>query len=137
MPMRGIVSTVALLGAMDDRIDAACAIQFKDRMREIAQDLDEGADMVMVKPGLPYLDIVRRVKDTFAVPTFAYHVSGEYAMLKAAAMNGWLFLLGAIVAEVIATTALKQVAGLSRPLPLIVTVIVTGIVIGATATDPK
>ena len=53
-------------------------------------DLDEGADMVMVKPGMPYLDIVRRVKETFAVPTFAYHVSGEYAMLKAAAANGWL-----------------------------------------------
>src|SRR5690606_38113398 len=61
-----------------------------EALREVALDLDEGADMVMVKPGLPYLDIVRRVKDTFGVPTFAYQVSGEYAMLKAAAINGWL-----------------------------------------------
>jgi porphobilinogen synthase len=61
-----------------------------EALREVAQDLQEGADMVMVKPGMPYLDIVRRIKDTFKVPTFAYQVSGEYAMLKAAANNGWL-----------------------------------------------
>ncbi|AWK87143.1 porphobilinogen synthase [Azospirillum thermophilum] len=61
-----------------------------EALREVALDLQEGADMVMVKPGLPYLDIIRRVKDEFAVPTFAYHVSGEYAMLRAAAGNGWL-----------------------------------------------
>jgi porphobilinogen synthase len=61
-----------------------------EAMREVALDLDEGADMVMVKPGLPYLDVVRRVKDTFEVPTFAYQVSGEYAMIEAAARNGWL-----------------------------------------------
>jgi porphobilinogen synthase len=61
-----------------------------EALREVAQDLDEGADMVMVKPGMPYLDIVRRIKDQFGVPTFAYQVSGEYAMLKAAAQNGWL-----------------------------------------------
>lgn len=61
-----------------------------EALREVAKDLEEGADMVMVKPGMPYLDIVRRVKDEFAVPTFAYQVSGEYAMLKAAALNGWL-----------------------------------------------
>ncbi len=61
-----------------------------EALREVALDLDEGADMVMVKPGLPYLDIVRRVKDTFGVPTFAYQVSGEYAMITAAAQNGWL-----------------------------------------------
>ncbi len=61
-----------------------------EALREVALDIAEGADMVMVKPGLPYLDIIRRVKDTFAVPTFAYHVSGEYAMLQAAAKNGWL-----------------------------------------------
>jgi porphobilinogen synthase len=61
-----------------------------EAIREVAADLDEGADMVMVKPGLPYLDIVRRVKETFAVPTFAYQVSGEYAMIMAAAQNGWL-----------------------------------------------
>ncbi|MGB7501019.1 MAG: porphobilinogen synthase, partial [Azonexus sp.] len=58
--------------------------------KEVALDLEEGADMVMVKPGMPYLDIVRRVKDEFGVPTYAYQVSGEYAMLKAAAQNGWL-----------------------------------------------
>ncbi|MDZ5696875.1 MULTISPECIES: porphobilinogen synthase [Phyllobacteriaceae] len=61
-----------------------------EALRETEQDLAEGADMVMVKPGLPYLDIVRRLKDNFAVPTFAYQVSGEYAMIKAAAANGWL-----------------------------------------------
>ena len=61
-----------------------------EALREVALDLQEGADMVMVKPGLPYLDIVRRVKDAFAVPTLVYHVSGEYAMLKAAAQQGWL-----------------------------------------------
>jgi len=61
-----------------------------EALREVALDLQEGADMVMVKPGLPYLDIVRRVKDTFAVPTLAYNVSGEYAMLKAAVAQGWL-----------------------------------------------
>ena len=61
-----------------------------EALREVELDLEEGADMVMVKPGMPYLDIVRRVKDTFSVPTFAYQVSGEYAMICAAAQNGWL-----------------------------------------------
>ena len=61
-----------------------------EALREIALDLEEGADMVMVKPGMPYLDVVRRCKETFGAPTFAYQVSGEYAMLKAAAQNGWL-----------------------------------------------
>jgi porphobilinogen synthase len=61
-----------------------------EALREVELDLEEGADMVMVKPGMPYLDIIRRVKETFEVPTFAYQVSGEYAMLKAAALNGWL-----------------------------------------------
>ena len=61
-----------------------------EALREVAIDLEEGADMVMVKPGMPYLDIVRRVKDEFGVPTYAYQVSGEYAMLKAAAINGWI-----------------------------------------------
>jgi len=73
-----------------------------EAIREVALDLEEGADMVMVKPGLPYLDIVRRVKERFGVPTFAYQVSGEYAMLKAAAANGWLderaCALGALLA---------------------------------------
>ena len=61
-----------------------------EAIREVALDLEEGADMVMVKPGMPYLDVIRRVKDTFEVPTFAYQVSGEYAMIQAAAQNGWL-----------------------------------------------
>ncbi|HPP82424.1 MAG TPA: porphobilinogen synthase, partial [Rubrivivax sp.] len=61
-----------------------------EALREVALDIAEGADMVMVKPGLPYLDIVRRVKDEFRMPTFAYQVSGEYSMLEAAARNGWL-----------------------------------------------
>ena len=61
-----------------------------EALHEVEMDLNEGADMVMVKPGLPYLDIIRRVKDRFGVPTLAYQVSGEYAMLKAAAANGWL-----------------------------------------------
>jgi len=61
-----------------------------EALREVALDIDEGADMVMVKPGLPYLDIIQRVKDSFGVPTFAYQVSGEYAMLKGAVANGWL-----------------------------------------------
>jgi porphobilinogen synthase len=61
-----------------------------EALREVALDIEEGADMVMVKPGLPYLDVLRRVKDAFGMPTFAYHVSGEYAMLRAACLNGWL-----------------------------------------------
>jgi porphobilinogen synthase len=61
-----------------------------EALREVELDIEEGADMVMVKPGLPYLDIVRRLKDTFAMPTFAYQVSGEYAMIEAAGANGWL-----------------------------------------------
>jgi porphobilinogen synthase len=61
-----------------------------EALHEVGLDLDEGADMVMIKPGMPYLDIVRRVKDQFAAPTFVYQVSGEYAMLKAASQNGWL-----------------------------------------------
>lgn len=62
----------------------------REALREAALDIQEGADMLMVKPGLPYLDIIKSVKDSFQMPTFAYHVSGEYAMLKAAALNGWL-----------------------------------------------
>ena len=61
-----------------------------EALHEVALDIQEGADMVMVKPGLPYLDVIRRVKDEFGVPTFAYQVSGEYAMLQAAIQNGWL-----------------------------------------------
>ena len=79
-----------------------------EAISEVALDLEEGADMVMVKPGLPYLDIVRRVKDTFGVPTFVYQVSGEYAMLKAASMNGWLDEK-AVVME--ALTGIKRAGG--------------------------
>ena len=61
-----------------------------EAIREVGLDIEEGADMVMIKPGLPYLDIVYQVKQTFGMPTFAYHVSGEYAMLKAASQNGWI-----------------------------------------------
>jgi porphobilinogen synthase len=61
-----------------------------EALREVALDIAEGADMVMVKPGMPYLDIVRRVKDEFRMPTYVYQVSGEYAMLKGAAINGWM-----------------------------------------------
>jgi porphobilinogen synthase len=61
-----------------------------EALREVAMDLAEGADMVMVKPGLPYLDVIRRIRDRFAVPTFAYQVSGEYAMMMAAVQAGWL-----------------------------------------------
>ncbi len=61
-----------------------------EALHEVELDLKEGADMVMIKPGMPYLDIVRRIKETFGVPTFVYQVSGEYAMLKAASQNGWL-----------------------------------------------
>jgi porphobilinogen synthase len=61
-----------------------------EALNEVQLDIDEGADMIMVKPGMPYLDIVRRVKETFGRPTYVYQVSGEYAMLKAAAQNGWL-----------------------------------------------
>jgi porphobilinogen synthase len=73
-----------------------------EALREVALDLAEGADMVMVKPGLPYLDIVRRIHETFAVPTFAYQVSGEYAMLKAAAANGWIDFRPAMLETLIA-----------------------------------
>src|SRR5690606_10629731 len=89
-PFRDAVGSSANLGKRnkkDYQIDPANS---DEALREVALDIAEGADMVMVKPGLPYLDIVRRVKDTFQVPTFAYQVSGEYAMLKAAAQNGWL-----------------------------------------------
>ena len=73
-----------------------------EALREVALDLEEGADMVMVKPGLPYLDIVRRIKDTYGVPTFAYQVSGEYAMLMAAAQNGWLDERAAAIESLVA-----------------------------------
>ncbi|MEC7240627.1 MAG: porphobilinogen synthase [Myxococcota bacterium] len=89
-PFRDAVGSKAALGAADKRTYQQDPANSDEALREVALDLEEGADMVMVKPGLPYLDIIRRVKDQFGVPTFAYQVSGEYAMLHAAAQNGWL-----------------------------------------------
>jgi porphobilinogen synthase len=89
-PFRDAVGSAANLGKSDKNTYQMDPANSDEALREVALDLAEGADMVMVKPGMPYLDIVRRVKDEFKVPTFAYQVSGEYAMLKAAAQNGWL-----------------------------------------------
>jgi porphobilinogen synthase len=89
-PFRDAVGSAGHLGKADKKVYQMDPGNSDEALREVALDLAEGADMVMVKPGMPYLDIVRRVKDAFKVPTFAYQVSGEYAMLKAAAQNGWL-----------------------------------------------
>jgi porphobilinogen synthase len=89
-PFRDAVGSAANLGKSDKKTYQMDPGNSDEALREVALDIAEGADMVMVKPGMPYLDIVRRVKDEFHVPTFAYQVSGEYAMLKAAAANGWL-----------------------------------------------
>jgi porphobilinogen synthase len=89
-PFRDAVGSAANLGKGDKTTYQMDPANSDEALKEVALDLEEGADMVMVKPGMPYLDIVRRVKQEFGVPTFAYHVSGEYAMLKAAAQNGWL-----------------------------------------------
>ncbi len=89
-PFRDAVGSATTLGAGNKYTYQMDPANSDEALREVAADLAEGADMVMVKPGLPYLDIVRRVKETFQVPTLAYQVSGEYAMLKAAAANGWL-----------------------------------------------
>ena len=89
-PFRDAVGSSANLGKADKKVYQMDPANSDEALREVALDIAEGADMVMVKPGMPYLDVVRRVKDEFKVPTFAYQVSGEYAMLKAAAQNGWL-----------------------------------------------
>ena len=89
-PFRDAVGSAANLGKSNKKVYQMDPGNSDEALREVALDIAEGADMVMVKPGMPYLDIVRRVKDEFRVPTFAYQVSGEYAMLKAAAANGWL-----------------------------------------------
>jgi porphobilinogen synthase len=89
-PFRDAVGSAANLGGGDKKTYQMDPANADEALREVALDIEEGADMVMVKPGLPYLDIVRQVKDTFAMPTFVYQVSGEYSMLKAATMNGWL-----------------------------------------------
>jgi porphobilinogen synthase len=89
-PFRDAVGSAANLGKGNKKVYQMDPGNANEALREVAMDLAEGADMVMVKPGMPYLDIVRRVKDEFRVPTFVYQVSGEYAMLQAAAINGWL-----------------------------------------------
>jgi len=89
-PFRDAVGSAANLGSGDKKTYQMNPANTEEAIREVAMDIQEGADMVMVKPGMPYLDIVQRVKSTFQVPTFAYQVSGEYAMLSAAAERGWL-----------------------------------------------
>jgi porphobilinogen synthase len=89
-PFRDAVGSSANLGKADKNTYQMDPANTDEALREVALDIAEGADMVMVKPGMPYLDVVRRVKDEFKVPTFAYQVSGEYAMLQAAFQNGWL-----------------------------------------------
>ena len=89
-PFRDAVGSSSSLGGASKKTYQQAPSQTNEALHEVALDLQEGADSVMVKPGMPYLDIVQRVKQTFAVPTFAYQVSGEYAMLSAAAQNGWL-----------------------------------------------
>ncbi|WP_373085067.1 porphobilinogen synthase [Sneathiella sp.] len=89
-PFRDAVGSTGNLGQGDKRTYQMNHANSDEALREVALDINEGADMVMIKPGMPYLDICRRVKDEFGVPTFAYQVSGEYSMLAAAAINGWL-----------------------------------------------
>ena len=89
-PFRDAVGSAGNLGKSNKKVYQMDPGNTDEALREVALDIAEGADMVMVKPGMPYLDVVRRVKDEFRMPTFAYQVSGEYAMLKAAAQNGWL-----------------------------------------------
>lgn len=91
-PFRDAVGSAANLGKADKKTYQMDPANVNEALHEVGLDLAEGADMVMVKPGLPYLDVIRAVKDTFKAPTFAYQVSGEYAMLCAAAQNGWLDL---------------------------------------------
>jgi porphobilinogen synthase len=96
-PFRDAVGSAGNLGKSTKHTYQMDPANTDEALREVALDLQEGADMVMVKPGLPYLDIVRRVKETFGVPTFVYQVSGEYAMLAAAIRNGWLDERGAVM----------------------------------------
>jgi porphobilinogen synthase len=89
-PFRDAVGSAASLGSGDKRTYQIDPANTDEALREVALDIAEGADMVIVKPGMPYLDVVRRVKDAFHMPTFAYQVSGEYSMILAAVQNGWL-----------------------------------------------
>ena len=89
-PFRDAVGSAAALGNADKRSYQMDPANADEALREAELDIAEGADMIMVKPGLPYLDILRSIKDAFGMPTFAYQVSGEYAMIMAAAQNGWI-----------------------------------------------
>lgn len=104
-PFRDAVGSAGNLGGGNKYSYQMDPANSDEALREVALDLQEGADMVMIKPGLPYLDIIRRIKDQYAVPTFAYQVSGEYAMLMAAARNGWLDEQAVIMESL---TALKR-----------------------------
>ncbi len=104
-PFRDAVGSASALGKADKKTYQMDPANTDEALHEVSLDLAEGADMVMVKPGMPYLDIVRRVKDEFGVPTFAYQVSGEYAMLKAAILNGWLDERGCVLE---ALTSIKR-----------------------------
>jgi len=107
-PFRDAVGSAGNLGAGNKYSYQMDPANSDEALHEVALDLEEGADMVMVKPGMPYLDIVRRIKDEFRVPTFVYQVSGEYAMLKAAAQNGWLDERACVLE---ALTAMKRAGG--------------------------
>ena len=123
-PFRDAVGSASNLGGGNKYSYQMDPANSDEALREAALDLEEGADMLMVKPGIPYLDIVRRIKDRFGAPTFVYHVSGEYAMLKAAGMQGWIdedaVLLESLLsikragADAVLTYAAKQVAALLR-----------------------
>jgi porphobilinogen synthase len=104
-PFRDAVGSAGALGKGNKFTYQMDPANSDEALREVALDLDEGADMIMVKPGLPYLDIVRRVKDEFGAPTFVYQVSGEYAMLRAAIANGWLDERGCVLE---ALTSIKR-----------------------------
>ncbi len=124
-PFRDAVGSAGNLGKGDKRTYQMDPANGDEALREVALDLEEGADMVMVKPGMPYLDIVRRVKDQFGAPTYAYQVSGEYAMLMAAAQNGWLDERAVVMESLLAfkragadgilTYFAKRVAGWLKP----------------------
>lgn len=101
-PFRDAVGSSANLGKADKKSYQMDPANSDEALQEVALDIQEGADMVMVKPGLPYLDVIRRVKDEFGVPTYAYQVSGEYAMLAAAIQNGWLDKEKAILESLLA-----------------------------------
>ncbi len=101
-PFRDAVGSAATLGKSDKRNYQMAPTNSAEALREVAMDLDEGADIVMVKPALPYLDIIHRIRHAYGVPTFAYQVSGEYAMIRAAAANGWLDERAAVLESLMA-----------------------------------